>query len=81
MARFGNLKLASVRRRGANTKIKAIKVKKLHLVRIRISVEFLGEFVNRFFPPFEFFPMISLLLKARRLAVAVGDDQKLYLVG
>jgi len=39
---------------------KAIKVKKLHLVRIRISVEFLGEFVNHFFPPFEFFPMISL---------------------
>lgn len=67
MARFDNLKLASVGRRGASAKVEAIKaavkllnLEGLRLVRIRTSVELLGEFVNRFFPPFEFFPMILL---------------------
>jgi hypothetical protein len=88
MARFDSLKLASVGCRGANAKIEAIKaavkllsLEKLRLVRIRTSVELLGEFVNRFFPPFELFPMILFTFQSSATGGAVGDDQKLYLVG
>ena len=71
MGRFDKLKLASVGRRGANVKIEAVKVavkllnlEKLRLVRIRTYAKFLGNFVNRFFPPFEFFPMILLTFQS-----------------